>query len=69
MTDHNALVEIENIPNPRLRAFREKLMDISINAVYLPGKKNEAAAALSHVAQVGRGGPNRKSFSSPPHSL
>ena len=48
MTDHKALVqifqkEIENIPNPRLRAFREKMMDMSIEAVYLLGKKNEAA--------------------------
>ena len=54
MTDHKALVQIfqkdiENIPNPRLRAFREKLMEMSIEAVYLPGKRNEAADALSRV--------------------
>ena len=54
MTDHNALVDIfkkdiDNISNPRLRAFREKLMDLTITAEYLPGKKNEAADALSRI--------------------
>ena len=54
LTDHSALVDIfkkdiVDITNPRLRAFREKLMDMSIKADYLPGKKNLAADALSRV--------------------
>ena len=54
LTDHSPLVEIfkkeiVDITNPRLRAFREKLMDMSIEAAYLPGKQNWAADALSRV--------------------
>ena len=44
-----AVEEIENVTNPRLRAFREKLMDLTITAEYLPGKRNEAADALSRI--------------------
>ena len=54
LTDHSALVEIfkkeiADINNPRLRAFREKLMDMTIKVGYLQGKKNLAADALSRV--------------------
>ena len=57
LTDHSALVEIfkkdiQDIPNPRLRAFREKLMDMNITAQHLPGKKNEAADALSRTPML-----------------
>ena len=54
LTDHSALVQIfqkdiQDIPNPRLRAFREKLMDMNITAEHIKGKKNEAADALSRI--------------------
>ena len=54
VTDHKALVkifqkDIETIPNPRLRAFRENIMDMSFSVTYLKGKDNEAVDALSRV--------------------
>jgi len=69
-TDHSALTsifqkDIQDIDNPRLRAFREKLMDMNIKAEHIKGKKNEAADALSRVPmwrESGVSDPSEKIF-------
>ena len=53
-TDHSALKQvfqkdIQDVPNPRLRAFREKMMDMNSTVEHIKGKRNEAADALSRV--------------------
>merc|ERR1712020_621184 len=69
-TDHSALTQIfekdiQDIPNPRLRAFREKLMDLNIKAEHIKGKRNEAADALSRIPmwrESGVSDPSEKIF-------